>query len=104
MGEAARAAPPPIVVELDEFVTLRRPHTKKAACSWVRDAKSGKIPGAFQMGGRGQWYVNLDTYDEEVRRMSSPKAPASGDRLLALAEKLNITPAQVELAIKAARC
>lgn len=86
-----------IVVPIEHFVRLRRPYEAKAACSWIRDARDGKVPGAFQFGGRGRWYVCLDIYDEEVRKLSTPKknASADDDKIAQVARLLSIDEAHL---------
>ncbi len=101
MSAAATTAPQHIV-PLADFVRLRRPHESKAMCNWNRDARAGKIPGAFQFQGRGPWFVNLDTYDEEVRKLSAPKTPSPDTSIESLAEKLGLSPADLALVREAA--
>lgn len=102
MGESARQVPQHIV-PLAEFVKLRRAHEHKHPYSWIRDAKAGKLPGAFQFNGRGAWFVCLDAYDAGVQKLSAPKTPAPDDSLQLLADRLGLSPAEYATAQRAAR-
>lgn len=93
-----------VIVPLAEWAKLRRPAENKAACSWVREAKAFKIPGAFQFAGKGPWYVNLDTYDREVQKLSAPKVETSTEDLIAaMAKKLGLNCDEMKLALQAGR-
>ena len=94
------------IVPLTDFVTLRRQlETKKSRCQWTRDARRGVIPGAFRFDDKGQWYVNLDTYDEAVRKLSAPPTPSNTPdaAILQLAAALGLDQADLTLALRAAR-
>lgn len=85
-----------------DFVELRRPYDKKSGPQWVRDAKGGKIPGAFQFNDRGPWFVNLDVYDVEVQKLSAPKTPPPDDALQQLAASLGISESEMQTVRRAA--
>lgn len=60
-----------MVVPLKKFITMRRKsESDRSPNSWIRDCSTKKIPGAFQWDGRGKWFVDLDTYDREVKKMA----------------------------------
>jgi predicted esterase len=85
-----------------DFVELRRPYDKKGVTQWIRDAHSGKIPGAFQFGGKGPLFVNLDVYDAEVQKLSAPKTVAPDDALQQLAATLGISEKEMQIVRRAA--
>lgn len=89
-------------VKLSTFAELRRPLDKKSACQWVRDAKAGKIPGAFQWEAGGAWYVNLDAYDEAMQKLLAPKVIDADDEIVKLGERLGLSSLEVALARAAA--
>ncbi|MDP2141350.1 MAG: hypothetical protein Q8L20_11115 [Gammaproteobacteria bacterium] len=99
------------IVPLQEYARLRRSTERKAACSWARDAKAGRIWGAFRYHPTGPWFVDLDIHDEEVRKMATyrpVKKPANEDLppdFLKLAAEmgLDLTSEDLQVAARAAR-
>jgi len=94
------------ICPLSKYSELRRPHESKTRASWCRDARSGKIPGAFQFIEGGDWFVDLDIHDETVRRLTSEQPhtlPKSlPDEIQRMALRLNLSEEDIRLAMKAA--
>lgn len=95
------------IIPLTDYPAARRPtETRKSQTSWARDARSGKIPGAFQFTDGGDWYVDLDTHDATVRRRVTPlgeRVPNFDEDVLALAKELGISEEEARIASNAAR-
>lgn len=55
------------LVKLSEYQELRRGKKSRCAMSTLRrQAKSGAIPGAFQMDQRGDWWVDIELHDKVI--------------------------------------
>lgn len=89
------------IVPLEDYAALRRPKEKKHSSSWIRDAATGKIPGAFKFNGKGKWFVHLDIHDEEVRKMASP-AKNEMSSIEDLARRLGLGDDDIRTALEAA--
>lgn len=70
------------IVKLSEYRDLRRSKRKPPSLLTLRrEAKDGKIPGAYQNVQGGDWYVDLDYHDQTIReriesnRVAVPATP-----------------------------
>lgn len=86
------------IVPLTEYPKLYRPTEQKSQTSWARDARRGRIPGAFQFVKNGDWYVDLDAHDRIVKQKiaeladKNAKEPGlSANEVHSLAEKVGLT-------------
>lgn len=96
------------IIPLTEYPAARRPFESKNRASWARDAKSGKIPGAFRFTPGGDWFVDLEAHDAAVRALSAvstePVGGSAGaqDAVLDLADRLGLSFDDVKIALEAA--
>lgn len=93
------------IIPLTEYPAARRPFESKNRASWARDAKAGKIPGAFRFTPGGDWFVDLEAHDAAVRALSSSPVGGSADvqdAVLDLAERLGLSFDDVKIALEAA--
>ncbi|MGH1373572.1 MAG: hypothetical protein ACRBBW_16145 [Cellvibrionaceae bacterium] len=57
----------PILKLSTEYDQYYRPHaTPRPAASLRKDARENKIPGAFQMTAKGDWWVDTITHDKII--------------------------------------
>lgn len=96
------------IIPLTEYPGARRPLESKSRASWTRDAKMGKIPGAFRFTPGGDWFVDLEAHDAAVRALSAAPAVFVSDKTdtedaaIALADRLGLSFDDVKIALEAA--
>ena len=92
------------IVPISQYPSLRRPLEDKSSKSWARDARQGRIPGAFKLPNGGGWFVDLDIHDEEVRNLAAGHKnhkPLDGD-LESLAARFGLDEEDMQAAMEAA--